>query len=161
LAFLNVTTNDTELERASRLAIGNTTRNYLICDAFFVTFSENITKSTVSTTYSRFSSQMCPDVYSSPEHCDVFLFFITDVPWWIFKPRTLRRIPIFRHGCALVDIQAQNDATRSCFSLRMCTYGYSSPEHCDDLLNSSKSSTQRYDILADLSRSINKKLSKN
>jgi hypothetical protein len=31
-----------------------TTRNYLICDVFSTTFSENITKSTASTMYSFF-----------------------------------------------------------------------------------------------------------
>jgi hypothetical protein len=42
-------------------------------------------------TYSYFSSRMCSDGYSSPEHCDVFLFFVTHVHWWIFKPRTLQQ----------------------------------------------------------------------
>jgi hypothetical protein len=83
----------------------------------------------------------------------------------------LRRIPVFRHRCDLMDIQAQNTATYSYFSSRMCpdgysspehssrmcTDGYSNPEHFDNLLNSSKSSPQRYDILSDSSRSINKK----
>jgi hypothetical protein len=107
------------------------------------------------------------DVHWSPKHCDdllnssrfydVFLFFVTDVHWWIFKTRTLRRIPIFCHGCALMDIKAQNTVTYSCFSSRMCTDWYSSPEHCDDLLNSSKSSPQHCDVLTDSSRSINNK----
>jgi hypothetical protein len=53
--------------------------------------------------------------------CDVFLFFVTDVHSWILKPRTLWRfvefvailrcILVFRHGCALMDIEAQNIAT--------------------------------------------------
>jgi hypothetical protein len=114
----------------------NTTRNYLICNTFSATFSENITKITVSTTYSCFSSRMCTDVYWSPEHYG------------------LRRIPVFRHGCALMDIQDQNTLTYSCFSSRMCADLYSSPEHCDDLINSSQSSPQHCDILADSSRSI-------
>jgi hypothetical protein len=40
-----------------------TTRNYLTCDAFSATFSENITKITTSTTYFCFSSRMCTDGY--------------------------------------------------------------------------------------------------
>jgi hypothetical protein len=81
--------------------------------------------------------------------------------------RVLRRIPVFRHECALMDIEAQNtvticwirrdSTTYSDFSSRMCTDGYWSPEHCDDLLNSSRFGPQRYDILADSSRSTNNK----
>jgi hypothetical protein len=155
----------------------STTRNYLICDAFSATFSENITNVHCSPDHcddllssSRFYDVFLlfvKDVHWSPKHCDdllnssrfydVFLSFVTDVHWWIFKPRTLRRIPIFRHGCALMDIQTQNTVTYSCFSPRMCTNWYSSPEHCNDLLNLSKSSPQHFDVLADSSWSINNK----
>jgi hypothetical protein len=79
----------------------HTTTNYLICDELSATFSENITKSTASATY--------------------FCFFVTDVHLWILKPRTLRRfvkfvailrrIPVFRHGCELMNIEDQNIAT--------------------------------------------------
>jgi hypothetical protein len=117
-------------------------------------FSENITNVHCSPEHCDDllnSSRFCDvflffviDVHWSPKHYDdllnssrfydVFLFFITDVTWWIFKPRTLRRIPIFRHGCALMDIQAQNTVMYSCFSSRMWPDGYSSPEHCDVFL---------------------------
>jgi hypothetical protein len=137
-----------------------TTRNYLICDALSATFSENITNVHCSPEHcddllnsSRFydvflffrhgcalKPKHCDDLLNSSRFYDVFLFFVTDVTWWIFKPRTLRRIPIFHHGCALMDTQAQNAMKYSCFSSRMCTDGYSNPEHCDNLLNSSKSS---------------------
>jgi hypothetical protein len=82
-----------------------TTRYYLICDECSATFLENITKSTVSATYSCFSSRMCTDGYWSPEHCndllnsswfyDVFLFFVTDVHGWILKPIISRRFVKF------------------------------------------------------------------
>jgi hypothetical protein len=39
------------------------TRNYLICDELSATFSENITKSTATTTYSCFLSRMCTHGY--------------------------------------------------------------------------------------------------
>jgi hypothetical protein len=58
-----------------------------------------------ATTYFCFSSRMCTYGYWSPEHCDdllnssrfydVFQFFVTDVNWWILKPRTLRRFVKF------------------------------------------------------------------
>jgi hypothetical protein len=46
-------------------ACTTTTRNYLICDTFSATFSENVT-----------------NVHCSPKHCDdydIFLFFVTDL----------------------------------------------------------------------------------
>jgi hypothetical protein len=54
--------------------------------------------------------------------------------WFVKFVVILRRIPVFCHGCALMDIQAQNTATYSYFSSRMCSDGYSSPEHCDVFL---------------------------
>jgi hypothetical protein len=149
-----------------KILVRTTTRNYLIYHAFSATFSENITNVHCSPEHcddllnsSRFygvflffvtnmhwSPKHCDDLLNSSRFYDVFPFFVTDVTWWIFMPRTLRRIPIFRHGCALMDIQAPNTVMYSCFSSRMCTDGYSNPEHCDNLLNSSKSSPQRYDI---------------
>jgi hypothetical protein len=49
-----------------------TTRNYLICDAFSATFSENITKV-------HCSPELCDDLLNSSRFYDVFLFFVTDV----------------------------------------------------------------------------------
>jgi hypothetical protein len=82
-----------------------TTTNYLIRDELSATFSGNIMKSTASATYFYFSSRMCTDRYWSPEHWDdllnssrfydVFWSFVTDVHWWILKPRTLRRFVEF------------------------------------------------------------------
>jgi hypothetical protein len=92
-----------------------TTWNYLICDAFSATFSENITNVHCSPEHcddllnsSRFYDVFLffvTDVHWSPKHCDdllnssqfydVFLFFVTDVHWWILKPRTLRRFVKF------------------------------------------------------------------
>jgi hypothetical protein len=50
----------------------NTTRNYLICDAFSATFSENITNV-------HCSPEHCDDLLNSSRFYDVFLFFVTDV----------------------------------------------------------------------------------
>jgi hypothetical protein len=49
-----------------------TTRNYLICDAFSVTFSENVTNV-------HCSPKHCDDFFNSSRFYDVFLFFVTNV----------------------------------------------------------------------------------
>jgi hypothetical protein len=49
-----------------------TTRNYLICDAFSATFSENITNV-------HCSPEHCDDLLNSLRFYDVFLFCVTDV----------------------------------------------------------------------------------
>jgi hypothetical protein len=48
-------------------AIGSTTRNYLICDAFSTMFSENVTNVHCSTKH-------CDDFFNSSPFYDVFLF---------------------------------------------------------------------------------------
>jgi hypothetical protein len=75
----------------------STTRNYLICGAFSTTFSENITKSTTSTTYSFFRHKYA----LKPITLRRFVKLIV----------ILRRIPVFRHRCALMDINSRNIAT--------------------------------------------------
>jgi hypothetical protein len=50
----------------------HTTRNYLICDAFFATFSENVTNV-------HCSPKHCDDFFISSRFYDVFLSFVTDV----------------------------------------------------------------------------------
>jgi hypothetical protein len=52
----------------------NTTRNYLICDAFSATFSENVTNV-------HCSPKHCDDFFNSSRFYDVFLFFVMDVHW--------------------------------------------------------------------------------
>jgi hypothetical protein len=47
--------------------IRNTTRNYLICDAFSATFSENVTNV-------HCSPKQCDDFFNSSRFYDVFLF---------------------------------------------------------------------------------------
>jgi hypothetical protein len=49
-----------------------TTRNYLICDAFSTTFSENVTNV-------HCSPKHCDDFFNSSRFYDVFLFFVTDL----------------------------------------------------------------------------------
>jgi hypothetical protein len=75
----------------------STTRNYLICDTFSTTFSENITKRTASTTYSFFRHR-----------CALKPITLWPIVKFVV---ILRRIPIFRHRCALMDIKAQNMTT--------------------------------------------------
>jgi hypothetical protein len=53
-------------------AAAYTTRNYLICDAFSATFSENITNV-------HCSPEHRDDLLNSSRFYDVFLFFVTDV----------------------------------------------------------------------------------
>jgi hypothetical protein len=50
----------------------STTRNYLICDAFSATFSENVTNV-------HCSPKHCDNFFNSSRFYDVFLFFVTDV----------------------------------------------------------------------------------
>jgi hypothetical protein len=52
--------------------VKNTTRNYLICDAFSATFSENVTNV-------HCNPKHCDDFFNSSRFYDVFLFFVTDV----------------------------------------------------------------------------------
>jgi hypothetical protein len=87
-----------------------TTRKYLICDAFYAMFSENITNVHAARTLWRFVK---------------FVAILWRIPVFrhecALKPKTqrqfvkfvaiLRRIPVFHHGCALMDILAQNTAT--------------------------------------------------
>jgi hypothetical protein len=56
----------------SILQYADTTRNYLICDAFSATFSENITNV-------HCNPKHCDDFFNSSRFYDVFLFFVTDV----------------------------------------------------------------------------------
>jgi hypothetical protein len=116
----------------------NTTRNYLICDAFSATFSENITNV-------HCSPEHCDDLLNSSRFYDIFLFFVTDVHW---SPK---------HCDDLLNSSQFYDV--SYFSSRMCIDGYWSPEHCDDLLNSSQFGPQRCNVWADSLRSRNEKKS--
>jgi hypothetical protein len=94
----------------------------------------------------------CDVLREHEEHCvcDVFLYFVTYVYWWILEPRTLRRFVKF------VAIRSAS-TTYSCFSSRMCTDGCWSPKHCDDLLYLSQSGPQHWNIWANLSRPTNTK----
>jgi hypothetical protein len=59
------------LPRAAPFLSLHTTRNYLICDAFSATFSENITNA-------HCSAEHCDDLLNASRFYDVFLFFVTD-----------------------------------------------------------------------------------
>jgi hypothetical protein len=76
------------------------------------------------------------DLFNLSRFYDVFLFFVT----------TTTTICLICH----------NSTTYSYFSSRMCIDGYWSPNHHDDLLNSSQYSPQHRDVLADSSRSVKK-----
>jgi hypothetical protein len=59
-------------------------------------------KITTSMKYSFFSAQTCIDGYWSPKDCDdllnssqILLFFVTDVHWWIWKPKISQRFVNF------------------------------------------------------------------
>jgi hypothetical protein len=133
---------------------GNTTRNYLICDAFSATFSENVT-----------------NVHSSPKHyndfCnssrfyDAFLFFVMDVHWspkhcdnLLNSSRFYNVFLFFVTNTATICLVCRDSMTYSYFSSRTCIDGYWSPNHHDDLLNSSQYGPQHRDVLADSSRSL-------
>jgi hypothetical protein len=113
----------------------STTRNYLICDAFSATFSENVTNVHCSLKH-------CDDFFNSSRFYDVFLFFVTDVHW---SPK---------HCDDLLNSSRFYDIFL--FSSRMYIDGYLSPKHHYDLLNSSQSDPQHCDVWADSSQAVNK-----
>jgi hypothetical protein len=68
----------------------------------------------------------------------------------------LRRIPFFVTNTATICLVWRDSTTYSYFSSRTCIDGYWSPNHHDDLLNSSQYGPQHHDVLADSSRSLKK-----
>jgi hypothetical protein len=132
----------------------STIRNYLICDAFSATFSENITNV-------HCSPEHCDDLLNSSLFYDVFLFFVTDVHWSpkhcddLFNlSRFYDVFLFFVTNTATICLVCRDSTTYFYFSSRTCIDGYWSPNHHDDLLNSSQYGPQHYDILADSSRSV-------
>jgi hypothetical protein len=101
----------------------NTTRNYLICDAFSSTFSENVT-----------------NVHCSPKHYDDFFNSSRFYNVFIFSSRMcieaktlrrfvkfvaiLRRIPFFVTNTATICLDCRDSTTYSYFSSRTCIDGY-------------------------------------
>jgi hypothetical protein len=133
-----------------------TTRNYLICDAFSATFSENITNV-------HCNPEHCDDLLNSSRFYDVFLFFITDVHWSpkhysdLFNLSRFYDIFLFfATNTATSCLICRNSTTYSYFSSWTCIGGYWSPNHHDDLLNLSQYGPQHHDVLADSSRSVKK-----
>jgi hypothetical protein len=131
-----------------------TTRNYLICDAFSTTFSENITNV-------HCSPEHCDDLLNSSRFYDVFLFFVTDVHLSpkhrdnLFNLSRFYDVFIFFITNTATICLICRDFTRySYFSSRMCIDGYWSPIHHDDFLNSLQYDPQHRGVWADSSRSV-------